>query len=149
MDVKRALDDLGHELPDPAKSKGLYEPIIVTSRGLFVSGQLPIRDGDLAAEGRVTEDLSVEETRDAAELCALNALALMDRENVLDEVVVSKVEGFVAAPPEFHGHPDVVNGASEILVDVLGDRGRHARIAVGTPSLPLNAPVEVALEAYI
>lgn len=149
MDVERTLHDLGHELPEPAESKGVYEPITVTSREVFVSGQLPLRDGELASEGRVAEDVSVEEAREAAELCGLNALALMHRENVLDEVVISRVEGYVAAPPGFHDHPAVVNGASELLVEVLGDRGRHARIAVGSPSLPLDAPVEVSLEGYI
>lgn len=149
MDVHRALQDRGLELPEPAESKGLYEPISVVGREVYVSGQLPLRDGELTHTGTVGRDVSVEEAAEAAEQCALNAFALLHAEDILDEVVVIKVEGYVASTPDFHRQPEVVNGASQLLVDLLGDRGRHTRIAVGAAALPLNSPVEISMEAVL
>jgi len=153
MKLKEVLNDLGYELPEPPRSEGHYEPISVIGRDVYLSGQLPMRDGELTHTGKVGQDLTVEEARQAAEQCALNTLALMlalmQRENALWDVVVTKVEGYVAAPPDFHDHPEVVNGFSELLSEVMGEKGKHSRTAVGVPSLPLNSPVEISLEAQL
>lgn len=149
MELREVVSELGLELPEPPEPKGAYEPITVIGRSVYVSGQLPVRDGDLLHEGKVGKDLTVEEARDAAELCALNAVALMHREAALWDSVITRLEGYVASPPDFYDHPDAVNGASDLLEEILGEKGRHTRVAVGVPSLPLNSPVEVSLEARL
>ncbi|MBS1264180.1 MAG: hypothetical protein MAG715_01382 [Methanonatronarchaeales archaeon] len=149
MELREVVSELGLETPEPPEPKGAYEPITVIGRSVHVSGQLPVRDGELLHEGKVGEDLTVEEARDAAELCALNVVALMHREEVLWDSVVTHLEGYVASSHDFYRHSEVINGASGLLEEILGEKGRHTRVAVGVSSLPLNSPVEVSLEARL
>ena len=140
------LRELGLELPPVATPAGDYVPAVRSGSLVFTSGQLPMVDGQLAAVGKVGALVSPEQAKDLARTCALNALAAVDALVGLDSVVrVVKVTGFVASTPDFTGQPGVLNGASELLRQVLGDAGVHARSAVGVAALPLDAPVEVEL----
>jgi enamine deaminase RidA (YjgF/YER057c/UK114 family) len=141
------LKSLGIDLPSPAKPVANYIPWTRAGNLVFVSGQLPLQDGNVAAVGILgTSSASVEVANVGARLCAINLLAhLRDACNGdLERVkAVIKLTGFVACTPEFVQHPQVINGASDLMVAVFGDKGRHARAAVGVASLPLNAAVEV------
>lgn len=145
MTVDERLKELGIELPGPRKPGGTIEPLVVSGKTVYVSGQGPITDGKALYQGVVGRDVSEQEGYDAARLCAINALgALKAGLGGLDRVArVVKVLGFVASAPDFYGQPAVMNGASELLLQVLGERGRHARSALGTSVLPGNIPVEV------
>ncbi|MFD1151314.1 RidA family protein [Saccharothrix hoggarensis] len=140
------LAELGVELPPVAAPVAAYVPAVRSGQLVFTSGQLPFVGGALAATGKVGGDVSPEEAKDHARTCALNALAAVDALVGLDSVVrVVKLTGFVASAEGFTGQPVVINGASELLGEVFGDAGRHARAAVGVAELPLGAPVEVDL----
>ncbi|MGM1059659.1 RidA family protein [Saccharothrix sp. Mg75] len=140
------LAELGVALPPVAAPVAAYVPAVRSGRHVFTSGQLPFVDGALAATGKVGGDVSPEEAKAHARTCALNALAAVDALVGLDSVVrVVKLVGFVASAEGFTGQPAVVNGASELIGEVFGDAGRHARSAVGVAELPLGAPVEVEL----
>jgi enamine deaminase RidA (YjgF/YER057c/UK114 family) len=141
------LAELGVQLPEVAKPVAAYVPALRSGNLVWVSGQVPLVDGVLAAAGKVGAEVTAEEAYQLARACALNALAAVRAEvGSLDEVVrVVKVLGFVASDPSFTGQPAVVNGASELLVQVFGDAGAHARSAVGVAALPLDAPVEVEM----
>jgi len=147
MAVADRLDELGLVLPPVAAPAGAYVPAVASGDLVFTSGQLPFLDGVLARTGVLGDDVSVEEAADLAALCALNALAAVaDVLGGLDRVVrVVKVTGFVASAPGFAQQPAVINGASNLLVDLFGEHGRHARSAVGVAALPLSSPVEVEL----
>ncbi|MFD7652680.1 RidA family protein [Actinosynnema sp. NPDC059797] len=146
MSWKARLAELGVELPAVAAPLAAYVPALRSGHLVFTSGQLPFVEGSLAATGKVGGDISPEEAKGHARTCALNALAAVDALVGLDSVVrVVKVVGFVASAEGFTGHPAVVNGASELLGEVFGEAGRHARSAVGVAELPLGAPVEVEL----
>ena len=145
-DVRARLAELGLELPDVVPPVAAYVPAVRSGDLVFTSGQLPMVEGSLAAVGKVGALVTPEQAKDLARTCALNALAAVEALVGLDQVVrVVKVVGFVASTPEFTGQPAVVNGASELLGDVFGDAGAHARSAVGVTALPLDAPVEVEL----
>jgi enamine deaminase RidA (YjgF/YER057c/UK114 family) len=117
-----------------------------TGNLVYTSGQLPFESGKLARTGKVGDEVSPEEGKAMARICALNALAAVDALVGIDAVrQVVKVVGFVASAPGFNGQPGVVNGASDLLAEVFGDKGVHARSAVGVSELPLDAPVEVEL----
>ena len=140
------LAELGLTLPAGAAPLGAYVPAVRTGSYVYTSGQLPLVDGTLPATGKVGAEVPEEEARGLAARCALNALAAIDALVGLAAVVrVVKVTGFVASAPGFTGQPSVLNGASELLGDVFGEAGRHARSAVGVAELPLDAPVEVEL----
>lgn len=141
------LEELGLSLPTVAKPLAVYVPAVRTGSYVYTSGQLPIVDGKLAGTGKVGAEVDAETAKGLAQICALNALAAVRAEiGELSAVVrVVKVVGFVASAPEFTGQPGVVNGVSELLGDIFGDAGVHARSAVGVASLPLDAPVEVEL----
>ncbi|XVS64767.1 RidA family protein [Actinosynnema sp. CA-299493] len=140
------LAELGVELPEVAAPVAAYVPAVRTGQLVFTSGQLPFVKGTLAATGKVGGDVSPEEAKAHARTCALNALAAIDALVGLDQVVrVVKLVGFVASADGFTGQPAVINGASDLLGEVFGDAGRHARAAVGVAELPLGAPVEVEL----
>ena len=144
--VEQAIRDEGYLLPDPPEPVAAYVPCQRAGSMLFVSGQLPFTAGQLLAKGLVDTEVDDEHAREAARQCTLNALAIVKRHlggdwSRLRQVV--RVGCFVAATPEFTGHSLVANGASDLLVDVFGERGRHARAAVGVSSLPLGAAVEV------
>ena len=141
------LAELGLTIPEVAKPVAAYIPAIRSGNHVYTSGQLPMRDGQLMYVGKVGGEISPEEAVECAQQCALNALAAIQAEvGSLDAVKrIVKVVCFVASTPDFTGQPQVANGVSELLGDVFGEAGRHARSAVGVPVLPLDAPVEVEL----
>jgi enamine deaminase RidA (YjgF/YER057c/UK114 family) len=147
MSVEARLTELGLKLPNLAKPVAAYVPAIVTGNLVYTAGQLPFVDGTLEATGKVGADVTAETAADLARTCALNALAAASSViGSLDRVTrVVKVVGFVASAPDFTGQPAVMNGASELLGQVFGEAGQHARSAVGVAVLPLDAPVEVEL----
>ena len=146
MTASARLTELGIELPVVVKPLGSYVPAVRTGNLVYTSGQLPVEAGKLAQGGKVGVDVTPEQGKELARICALNALAAVDSLVGIDSVTqVVKVVGFVASGPGFNGQPGVVNGASDLLADVFGDNGVHARSAVGVSELPLNAPVEVEL----
>jgi enamine deaminase RidA (YjgF/YER057c/UK114 family) len=132
------------DLPEVVAPVAAYVPAVQTGNHVYVSGQVPIVDGRLAATGRVGDGVSPEHAKDLARTCALNALAAIQSLVGLERVVkIVKVVGFVASAPGFTGQPAVINGASELFGAVFGEAGQHARSAVGVAELPLGAPVEV------
>lgn len=140
------LAELGLELPTVAAPAGSYFPAKASGSLVFTAGQVPFVDGKLPQTGKVGAEVTAEEAKDLARICALNALAAVDALVGLDNVKgVVKVVGFVASAPGFGGQPGVVNGASDLLAAVFGDSGAHARSAVGVAELPIGAPVEVEL----
>jgi enamine deaminase RidA (YjgF/YER057c/UK114 family) len=140
------LAELELTLPPVVAPLAAYVPAVRTGSLVFTSGQVPMTDGRLPVTGKVGGAVSPEEAKGLARTCTLNALAAIDALVGLDSVVrVVKVVGYVASTPEFTGQPAVVNGASELLGEVFGDAGAHARSAVGVASLPLDASVEVEL----
>jgi enamine deaminase RidA (YjgF/YER057c/UK114 family) len=144
--ARERLAELGLELPPVVTPLAAYVPAVRTGDLVFTSGQLPMVDGELAATGTVGAGISPDAAKGMARLCALNALAAVDDLVGIDSVVrVVKVVGFVASAAGFTGQPGVVNGASELLGEIFGTAGRHARSAVGVAELPLGAPVEVEL----
>jgi len=143
--VADRLAELGLTLPTVAPPVAAYIPAVRTGNLVWTSGQLPSKEGKLLATGKVGAEVDAATAKELAKTCALNALAAIAAEiGDLDQVRrVVKVVGFVASAPSFFGQPAVVNGASELLGEVFGDAGRHARSAVGVAVLPLDAPVEV------
>jgi enamine deaminase RidA (YjgF/YER057c/UK114 family) len=141
------LAALGLTLPPVAAPQAAYVPAVRTGNYVYVSGQLPLADGKLQATGKVGEAVSAAEAAVLARLCALNGLAAAASvAGGLDAITrIVKVTGFVASVPSFTGQPVVINGASEFLIEVFGEAGRHARSAIGMAVLPLDSPVEVEL----
>ncbi len=138
------LAALGIELPSVAAAAGSYVPAVQSGSMLYTSGQLPFVDGKLPATGKVGAEVSPEDATAYARLAALNVLAAAHSAVGLENIVrLVKVVGFVASAPGFTGQPGVINGASDLFVEVLGETGRHARSAVGVAELPLGTPVEV------
>jgi enamine deaminase RidA (YjgF/YER057c/UK114 family) len=139
------LAELGLTLPDVAAPAGAYVPALRNGPYVYTSGQLPLVDGKLPATGKVGAEVDADTAKDLAKTAALNALAAIRAElGSLEQVKrVVKLLGFVASAPDFTGQSGVMNGASELLGDVFGDAGRHARSAIGVAVLPLDAPVEV------
>jgi enamine deaminase RidA (YjgF/YER057c/UK114 family) len=143
--IAARLAELGITLPEPAKPVANYVPYVISGDLVFVSGQVPVRDGKVAYSGKVGGNVPVEDGVQAAQLCVINLLAqLKAAVGDLDRVAqVVRLGGFIASPPEFTMHATVMNGASDLAVAVFGDAGRHARTTVGVPSLPLDCAVEV------
>jgi enamine deaminase RidA (YjgF/YER057c/UK114 family) len=140
------LAELGIELPAVVPPAGVYVPAVRTGDLVYTAGQVPMQSGKLAQTGKVGGEVSPEDGKALARVCALNALAAVNSLVGIDAVTrVVKVVGFVASAPGFHGQPGVVNGASELFGEVFGDAGAHARSAVGVAELPMDAPVEVEL----
>lgn len=144
-DIERALADKGITLPTPATPAGSYVPVVKSGNLLYVSGQLPMGPNGLEYVGRCGADISVEDAQKAAELCAINILAQVKGvTGSLGAIVrIVKLGGFVNSTPEFDAHPKVINGASDLLVALFGDKGRHSRAAVGVANLPFGASVEI------
>lgn len=144
--VEARLSELGLELPKPPEALGAYTPVHVVGDLLYTSGVLPVWNGQVRYVGAVGSDLTIAEGAAAARLCALNVLALVRSvTGSLDSVrQIVQIAGFVRSAPDFVQQPKVLNGASEALFDVLGDRGRHTRTAIGTSELPLGAAVEIS-----
>ena len=145
MSYEAKARELGLEIPAPAKPVAAYVPAVLHGGLLYVSGQLPSVAGQVQYKGKVGSDVSAEDGYKAARLCALNALGAVRAElGSLDRVArVLRVGGFVNSAPGFTGQPGVINGASELLGQIFGEAGRHARAAVAAPELPLDAAVEV------
>jgi enamine deaminase RidA (YjgF/YER057c/UK114 family) len=144
--IDARLRELGIQLPTATKPVANFVPCVQTGNTLFVSGQVSALDGKYLHIGKVGRDVSLEDAQQAARLCALNVIA-QARAHLgdLDRVTrVVMVQGFVNAIPEFTDQPKVVNGASDVFVQVFGDAGKHARFAIGAGSLPFNVAVEVA-----
>ena len=143
-EVERKLAEMGIALPSAAPA-GSYVPAVIEGKLLYVSGQIPMGADGPEFIGKLGQDMSVEEGRDAARLCAVNILGQAKRAlGDLDRISrVVKTQNFVNATPDFTQHPEVANGASDFLVEVLGEKGQHARAAVGMSSLPRGVAVEV------
>jgi enamine deaminase RidA (YjgF/YER057c/UK114 family) len=149
-DAYARLAELGLTLPSVVPPLASYVPAVQSGNYVYVSGQLPMVDGKLPYVGKVGADVTVEQGTELARYCALNALAAIDALVGLGRLVkIVKLTGFVASAEGFTGQPAVVNGASNLFGDVLGEIGRHARSAVGVSELPLGAPVEVEVIAEI
>ena len=145
MSIEDHLKELRIELPAAPKPAGSYVPCVRSGRLLFVSGQIPFRPDGSVVTGRVGLDLSIEDGRAAARLAGLSLVAVARTAlATLDDVErVVRIGGFVACDPDFKEQPQVINGCSDLMIEVWGDRGRHARAAVGVASLPAGAAVEV------
>jgi enamine deaminase RidA (YjgF/YER057c/UK114 family) len=150
-DPVQRLAALGLTLPEVTAPLAAYVPAVRTGRYVYTAGQLPVSEGKLLATGKVGAGVDAEQAKALARVCALNALAAAAAAagGLARIQRIVKVTGFVASAPEFTGQPQVINGASELLVEVFGEAGRHARSAVGTAVLPLDAPVEVELIAEV
>jgi enamine deaminase RidA (YjgF/YER057c/UK114 family) len=151
MGAEERLQELGIDLPLPPQPMASYVPVSVTGGHAYVSGQVPTAEGKLLWTGKLGHDLDVAAGAEAARHCALQALSALRAElGSLDRVRrIVRLGVFVASAPGFTDQPKVANGASDLLAEVFGDSGRHARIAVGVPELPLGAPVEVEVLAEI
>ncbi|GAA1803840.1 RidA family protein [Planosporangium flavigriseum] len=144
MNARDKLAELGLKLPAVVPPVAAYVPAVQSGNHVYVSGQLPMAEGQLLATGKVGAEVAPERAAELARQCALNALAAVDSLVGIERVVkVVKVVGFVASAEGFTGQPGVINGASELFGAVFGEAGRHARSAVGVAELPLGAPVEV------
>jgi len=151
MGFEQRLKELGLELPAPPKPVATYVSAVRVGDLLFLSGVLPSRDGQLTMTGKVGHAISLEQGVEAARLALLNALAILRSEvGSLDRVKrIVKMVGYIASAPGFSDQPLVLNGASDLLVAIFGEAGRHARVAVGAAELPRQAPVEIELIVHV
>jgi len=142
--IEEKLDSLGVMLPNPPTPAGSYVPAVRTSNLLFISGQIPMEDGKVIFTGKVSDD-NLENAQKSARMCAINILAQIKRElGDLDKVTkIVRLSGFVNSVPEFSQQPKVINPASDLFFEIFGEKGKHARIAVGVSSLPLNSMTEI------
>ena len=147
MSYEQKLTQLGLALPAPPKPVANYVPVVRTGDLLFLSGVLPSRDGQLIMTGKLGQNLSIDQGMEAARVAVLNGLSIIRQEaGSLDRVKrIVKMVGHIASAPGFTDQPQVLNGASDLLVSLFGDAGRHARVAVGAAELPRLAPVEIEL----
>lgn len=145
-EIEQRLKEKGIELPAVAKPAGSYVPFMTSGNLVFMAGQLPMWNGEIQVRGKLGQDVTLEDGQRAARLCGLNLIAQL-RESCggdLDRVRrVVKINGYVNATPDFEGQPKVVNGCSDLMAEVFGDKGQHARAAVGAGSLPMNVAVEI------
>ncbi|SRR5215467_1008985 len=147
--IKDRLNSLNLVLPKTPKSAGLYVPVVITDNLVFVSGQLPIEQGsnssDIKFKGKVGKDISLEDGRKAAQLCTMNALSQLEFAlGSLDRVdKFIKISGYVNCEASFTEHPKVIDGASDLILQIFGEKGKHTRVALGMNSLPLNGAVEI------
>ena len=145
MSIKAKIESLGLTLPVAALPVAAYVPAVKTGNLVFVAGQLPLVDGKIVKEGKVGKEVTPEEAKDMAQVCALNALAAIALVADIDQIErIVRVGGFVNGVPGFFAIPPIINGASELFIKLFGEvNGKHARTAIGVAELPLNAPVEV------
>jgi enamine deaminase RidA (YjgF/YER057c/UK114 family) len=143
--IDDALSSIGISLPTPPAAAGSYVPVVVSDKLAFVSGQIPLVGKEIKFKGKVGREITIEEGQEAARLCVINGLAQLKAHlGTLDKISrIVKVTGFVNCEGTFTEHPKVINGASDLLLQVFGESGRHARAAVGMSSLPLDSAVEV------
>lgn len=149
--IEKRLDELGIVLPVPPKPAGSYIQVVKTRNLLFVSGQIPMKEGKVVFQGKVPTNVSIEDAQKAAKLCIINVLAQLKAElGTLDKISrIVKVSGFVNSSQDFIEQPKIINAASDLLFEIFGDKGKHSRIAMGVASLPLNSTVEIDLIAEI
>lgn len=149
--IEEKIKSMNITLPIPPKAAGSYIPVVKTGNLIYVSGQIPVKDGNVAFQGKVPTDVSLEIAQKAARLCAINILAQIKSEiGTLDKISkIVRVSGFVNSAADFYEQPKVINAASDLLFDIFGEKGRHTRIAVGVASLPLNSTVEIDIIAEI
>jgi enamine deaminase RidA (YjgF/YER057c/UK114 family) len=142
--IEEKLETLGIKLPNPPTPAGSYVPAVKTGNLLFISGQIPMEDGKVIFTGKVSDD-NMETAQKSAKMCAINILAQIKRELGDFERVtkIVKVSGFVNSIPEFSQHPKIINPASDLFFEIFGDKGKHARVAVGVACLPLNSMTEI------
>jgi enamine deaminase RidA (YjgF/YER057c/UK114 family) len=147
MSIQSKLAEFGLTLPPPAAPVAAYVPAVRTGNLVFTAGQLPLVDGKIPFVGKVGSDVTPEQAKDMAQVCALNALAAISLVVDIDQIErIVRVGGFVNGIPGFVAIPAVINGASELLIKLFGEvNGKHARTAIGVAELPLNAPVEVEM----
>ena len=147
MSIKEKLAELGLTLPVAAAPVAAYVPAVKTGNLVFTAGQLPIVDGKVVITGKVGAEVTPEQAKEMAQICALNALAAISLVADIDQIErVVRVGGFVNGVPGFVAIPQVINGASELLIKLFGEvNGKHARTAIGVAELPLNVPVEVEM----
>ncbi len=147
--IEKKLSELGIKLAEQVTALGSYVPATVSGNLIFVSGQLPIEDGKLLFSGKVGSDLTLAQGYDAARLAAINGLSVLGHvlKDIRQLTRIVKVTGYVASAPDFFEQHKVVNGASDFFSEILSENGRHARVAVGVSSLPMNSPVEVEIIA--
>jgi enamine deaminase RidA (YjgF/YER057c/UK114 family) len=147
MSIKEKLAEIGLTLPVAAAPVAAYVPAVKTGNLVFTAGQLPIVDGKVLITGKVGAEVTPEQAKDMAQICALNALAAISLVADIDQIErIIRVGGFVNGVPGFVAIPQVVNGASELLIKLFGEvNGKHARTAIGVAELPLNAPVEIEM----
>lgn len=146
MTIDARLKDLGFILPDAAPPAANYVPFRRSGSLVYVSGQVPVSKGKIQYVGKLGQEFSVEDGQEAAKLCALNILAQVKAASGgqwSPSTTCLKLGGFVNSVPDFDQHPAVINGASDLMVSILGEKGRHSRFAVGAPSLPFNVAVEI------
>ena len=144
--IDQRLKELNIELDDASVPAGSYVPYVITNNLVFISGQLPFIDGKLTIKGKVGDNVSLDDAIKMSEACAKALLSQLKAacNGNLDKVnKVVKLGGFVASAPNFTDQPKVINGASDLIVNIFGDRGKHSRFAVGVAALPLNVPVEI------
>ena len=142
--IEEKIKSLDITLPNPPTPAGSYIPAVKTGNLLFISGQIPMEDGKVLFTGKVSDD-NLETAQKSARMCAINLLAQMKRElGNLDRVTrIVRLSGFVNSDPKFYQHPKVINAASDLFFEIFGDKGKHARIALGAGSLPLNSMTEI------
>ena len=143
--IDERLKKLSIEIPTPPSPAGSYIPVVTTGNLAFVSGQIPMKEGKVVFEGKVPNDQSPEDAREAAKICIINGLAqLKTNLGSLDKITkFVRISGFVNSNPDFYEQPKIINAASDLLVEIFGDMAKHSRIAVGVASLPLNSTVEI------
>lgn len=151
MSIADKLNELGLTLPEPPQPAGAYVRAKKTGNLIFVAGQLPMVAGELKHAGRVGDNISLEDGFEAAKICALNILSILQAEaGSLDNIAqMIRVEGFVCSADGFTDQPKVINGASDLFSNVLGEAGSHARLAIGVKELPLGASVEISAIAEV
>lgn len=142
--IEDKLSELGIKIPDAPAPAGSYIPVVVSGNLAFVSGQVPIKDGKIAYTGKVSDE-NIEEGQKSARLCLINILSQLKRElGTLDKISrIVKLSGFVNCREDFAKHPKVINGASDLLYEIFGEKGRHSRIAIGASNLPLDSMTEI------
>ena len=151
MNVEDKLHELGITLPEAPTAVAAYQPWVRTGNLIFTSGQLPWRDGEIAYAGKLGAEISDEYGYQAARQCALNAIAQLQAAtgdlNKIQKIV--RIEGYVHCSDGFRGHPQVLNGASDLVAEIFGERGQHTRLALGINEMPLDAAVQLAMTAEI
>jgi len=151
LSIEARLKELGIAIPEAAKPIAAYVPGMVAGNLLFISGQLPLAEGKLVLTGKLGRDLPISEGRTAARQSAINCLAVLKNHisNWEQVLQIVKITGYVQSADDFYDQAQVVNGASELLQEIFGEKGRHARAAVGVNTLPLNAPCEIEMIVMI